>query len=280
MSAPRPAPLERPAPAALLRHEGLVVCLAAWLFMLATPLSLGQLGLSWDALNHHIYLGWTAQQPRFDRDYLGAGYQAFQSPYLYWPVYRMAAGGFSGMAAGAVLASLHVVIVWPVWRLARLCVPGATVFDLALRVLATALALLSAVVVSAFGSTMNDVLAAAPLVAAVALALEPAAQPGAMEPRLARRYVLLSGLGAGLAVALKLSNGPLAVLMPALWLCSVRGGRGRLHAVLLGSAGAVAAFLLAYGPWGWQLWQRFGNPVFPFQDDWFVPLRAWLHWTA
>jgi hypothetical protein len=275
-----PSLLERAAPPALLRWEGALVCLIAWGFLLAIPLSIGELGLSWDALNHHIYLGWTAEQQRFDHDFLGAGYQSFQSPYLYWPVYRMATSGWGGTAAGAVLASLHLVVVWPVWMLARACVPGPAVSDVALRILAVALALTSGVILSAFDSSMNDVLAAAPLVWAVALAMEPAARVLGMAPAVARRYVVLSGLGAGLAVALKLSAGPLAIFMPGLWLLCAQGLRARLVVVTLGSLGALAGFALGYGYWGWLLWRHFGNPVFPFYGHWFAPLRGWLGWVA
>lgn len=271
--------LERDAPPAVLRWEGALLCAAAWLLLLAMPLSLGALGLGSDALNHHLYLGWTAQQPRFDRDFLAAGYQSFQAPYLYWPAYRMAASGWSGAAAGAVLASLHVVMVWPVWMLARACLPGATVYDVAMRALAVALALLSSVVLSAFGSTITDVLGAIPLVWAVALAVEPVRDPR-MAPALARRYVMLSGLLAGMAVALKLGNGPLAVCMPGLWLLCARNLADRLRAIVLGSFGAVVGFLACYGPWGWVLWRNFGNPVYPFYDYWFAPLRQWLGWVG
>jgi len=271
--------MDRTVPAALLRWEGALVCLLAWGVLLSIPLSLGELGLGWDALNHHIYLGWTAEQHRFDLDFLAAGYQSFQSPYLNWSVYRMAASGWTGASAGAVLASLHMLVVWPVWMLARACAPGAATIDVAMRVLAVALALMSSVVLSAFGSSMNDLLAAAPLVWAVALAMEPTARAG-MAPAMVRRYVVLSGLCVGLAVALKLSNGPLAVLMPGLWLLCALELRGRVEAVALGSLGVLAGFLLGYGHWGWLLWRQFGNPVFPFHDHWFAPLRGWLGWAG
>lgn len=278
MSTARLAPLERSLPAAVLRWEGTAVCLVAWSLFLLVPLSNGELGLGWDALNHHIYLGWTAEQHRFDLDFLGAGYQAFQAPYLNWPVYRLAIGGWSGTGAGMVLASLHVVAVWPVWILARLCVPGVTVFDAAMRALGVALAFLSALVLSAFGSTMNDVLGAAPMVWAVALAMQPITRGADLAASTARRYVLGSGLAAGLAVAVKLSNGPLAILMPALWLLCARGWAGRCATVLLGSLGAVIGFAAAYGHWGWLLWRFYGNPLHPFQDHWFAPLRVWTGW--
>ncbi len=277
MSASRLPWLERAVPARLLQWEGATVCLATWAFLAAIPLALGGIGLSTDALNHHIYLGWTAQEHRLDRDFLGGGYQSFQWPYLYWPVYRMAVAGWSGMAAGLVLATAQAIVAWPVWMLARACIPGATVFDLAMRILAVALALASGVVLSVFGSTMNDLFAAVPLVWAVALAIEaasPRSEDGAA--RAARRAVLWSGLAAGVSVALKLSNGPLAACMPLLWLHCARGTGARLRMAAGGSLAAAAGFTLVYGYWGSLLWRHYGNPIFPFQEHWFAPLRAWL----
>ena len=58
-------------------------------------LSQGGIGLSWDALNHHIYLGWMVAHPRLDMDFLAAGYQSFQYPLLYWPAYTLAVSGAS-----------------------------------------------------------------------------------------------------------------------------------------------------------------------------------------
>lgn len=272
--------LERPVPDTVLRWEGALVCLVAWGLLLSIPLFFEGLGLGWDALNHHIYLGWTAQQHRFDRDFLGAGYQSFQSPYVNWPVYKLAVNGLGGATAGSILASLHLLVVWPVWMLARVCVPGGAVFDVAMRSLGVALALMSGVVLSALGSTMNDVLATAPLLWAVALAMEPIARSDDVAPQTTQRYVLLSGLGTGLAVALKLSNGPLAILMPGLWLLCGPSIRGRLFAVFLGSLGTVAGFLIGYGYWGSLLWRYFGNPVFPFYHHLFAPLRSLLGWTG
>ena len=280
MNAARVPRLDRAVPAALLRWEGVLVCLAGWGLLLLVPLSLGEFGLSSDTLNHHVYLGWTAEQQRFDRDFLAAGYQSLVSPYLFWPVYRLVAGGWSGVAAGMVLATLQAIVVAPVWMLARACVPGRSVFDVAMRSLAVALAFASCVVLSAFTASMNDLLAATPLVWSLALALEPVIRIRVTAPAVALRYVLLSGFAAGLSVALKLSNGPLAILMPLLWLLCARGWRGRLAAALGGGVAALGGFLLGYGYWGWLLWRHFGNPVYPFYDGWFAPLRAWLGWAG
>ena len=53
----------------LLRWELPFVGVFAWIAFISIPLFLGEIGISWDALNHHIYLGWTAGRPRFDLDF-------------------------------------------------------------------------------------------------------------------------------------------------------------------------------------------------------------------
>jgi hypothetical protein len=272
----RPLAARPPLLTALLRREGLLVCLVTVVFFVSVPLAQGELGLGSDALNHHFYLGWTAQQHRFDLDFLAAGYQAYTFPYLYWPLYQMGAAGWSGVAVGAMLAALQAVLVAPpVWLLARACMPGATWFDFVMRVLGVALAFLTGVMLSVLDATMNDLLAAAPLLWSMALAVQ--AMPGARSdaPGAVRWPVLLSGLCAGAAVAAKLSNGPLAILMPGLWWLCGRGWRSRMTTVALGSAATLLAFALLYGYWGWLLWHYFGNPIFPFHHDWFEPLRRW-----
>jgi hypothetical protein len=259
------------------RWELPILMLAAWLAFISVPLGEGHIGISWDALNHHFYLGWTAEHPRFDRDFLAASYQALQFPYLYWPAYKLAVTGWSGAWAGAVLVSLNCLAVPPLWMMARLCMPGREWFEVAMRTLAVALAFMSGLIVSLFDSTSNDLYAAIPFVWAMAWGLEGLQASGAA-PLSARRAVILSGLLAGVSVAFKLSNGFLAVLLPGLWLFSAGAFRRRVMNTVLGGVAAIAGFVLAYGYWGWQLWMQFGNPVYPFYDPWFAPLRAMLGW--
>lgn len=269
--------IERDASAPVLRWELPFVCLVSWAVFVSVPLSLGEIGLSWDAFNHHIYLGWTADHPRFDRDFLAASYQAYQFPYLYWPVYKLSTSGLSGAWAGAVLASLSWLAVPPVWMMARSCMPGRQWFDILMRVLAVGLGCLSILVLSLLDSTANDLLAAVPFVWALAFALDARADSRFGEPS-ASHLILSSGLLAGVSVAFKLSNGPLAILLPGVWILSGSGLKARALKVVLGSIATVSGFALAYGYWGWELWIHFGNPVYPFADASFEPLRAWAGW--
>jgi hypothetical protein len=253
--------------------------LAAWLAFVAIPLSQGGIGVSWDALNHHIYLGWTADQHRLDQDFLAAGYQALTFPYLYWPVYKLAAAGASGTWTGVVLATLHLFVVPPLWMMSRTCIPGEGWFEVTMRAMSVTLAFLSGVVLSMFDSTSNDLLAAVPLVWSLAFALQATSSIRARQLP-ARQAVMLSGLLGGVAVACKLSNGPLAILLPALWLFSGGHSRERLTSTAYACIAAVTGFLLTYGYWGWQLWSRFGNPIYPFYDSAFEPLRRLLEWSS
>jgi hypothetical protein len=244
-----------------------VMVIAAWVAFITIPLALGEIGLSWDALNHHIYLGWTAQSPRFDRDMFAAAGQTTQFPYLYWPVYKLYALDLPGKWAGAVLATLNVAAVPAVWLVARACVPGDRLYEAFMRLLAVVLAFITAVMLSLFDSTSNDLLAAIPLAWAIAFGL-----------RSDRRGIVLSGLCAGTAVAFKLSNGPLAIVLPLLWLMGAGSPRQKILYVVAGSGAVIVAFVLVYGFWGWQLWSHFGNPIYPFYDHWFAVLRSALGW--
>lgn len=262
-----------------LRSELSLVLLVAWLVFVSVPIALDGIGLSWDSLNHHIYLGWVANQPRFTRDYMAASLQSYQVPYLYWPLYKLAISGVSGMTAGIVLASLHLVIVPPLWIAARVLVPEITWTGSAMRVAAVALALMSAVPLKTLESTGNDLLAAAPFIWAVALILQSLSESlrgNATQP--SPLVILLSGLLGGLAVALKLSNGPLVILLPLACFGFRTPWTSRLRWMLLHSVAIGIGFTAAYGYWGYLLWREFGNPFYPFYDGLFESVREASRW--
>ncbi len=266
------------APHWLLRWELVLVLAASAAGLMAVPVMLGHIGLSWDALNHHIYLGWVAGHPRFDQDFMAASYQAYQYPYLYWPIYQLALGGASGVAAGVVMAAVDLLVVPAVWMLARACIPGREWFDVAMRTVAVALALMSGIVLSMLDTTGNDLLAAIPLVWAIAIALGPLAAPNPAEAALLKA-AWLSGLLAGISVGFKLSNAPVAVVLPVLWCWWGAGLSCRLRRLVFACLAAGLGFMLAYGYWGWQLWTHYGNPMYPLYDNWFESARALSGWV-
>jgi hypothetical protein len=259
------------------RHEMVLVLALTVLTFCSIPLWHGGLGIGWDGLNHHFYLGWIADKPRFDKDFLAAASQSVQFPYLYWPLYRLAAAGASGAVAGMVLAALQATLALPLLLLARACIPGRTLFDLAMRSIAMVLALATSAILLLINTTGNDVMAAIPMLWAMALAI--AVRDGARPAWLTdARAIFLSGVLAGVAVGCKLSNGPIALLLPGLWLLAGANWKQRAAHVARGCVGVALGVVLSYGYWALQLWQVYGNPVYPMFDPWFGQLRALVGW--
>lgn len=230
------------------------------------PLQAGYFGWSWDALNHHVYLGLMVEAPRLDRDVIAASFQSYQYPYLYWPVYRMSLLDAPGAWVGSGWAALQVLLlVPPLWTIAWRLLPsdGPHWYGAALRVAACVMALASTVVLSSVDTTANDLLAAVPLLWALALMAGGGSGDG-------RAFVAATLWG--VSSAFKLSN---AVFLPLLlvwwWVPNqrLRQGFAPRRALALALGGAFG-FGVAYAPWGWQLWQATGNPLYP----WRVPLFA------
>lgn len=259
--------------------EFAIILFIMWLVFISIPLYLGQIGLSWDAMNHQIYLGWVADGSRFDKDYMAASLQSYQFPYLYWPVYKLAISGCSGMTAGLVLSTLHLITVPPVWMVAKAVIPGTGGQSAAFRGAAVILAFMSAVPLQTLEATGNDLLAAAPMLWAVAIAFKAiTTDEHAVSKRSLMRYALFSGLMGGVAVACKLSNGPLIPLLPCLfWFCQGTP-LARLKWMSLNAIAIGIGFVVTYGYWGYQLWIQFGNPLYPFYHGYFEPLRKMLGW--
>ena len=224
----------------------------------AIPWSTGYFAWSWDALNHHIYLGMTAEQPRWQLDVVAASFQSYQYPYLYWPVYRMSLMQGSGAAIGAAWAAFQAALLaMPVWCLSLRMLPnagGGTPAAAIERVVACLLAFMSLVVVMGLETTTNDLLAAVPLMWAIAIGLH---------AKTSQRQAIAAASLFGVAVALKLSNG---LFLPMLLLWWWQPGRPHLSLQrgLALAFGASAGFALAYSPWGWQLWRLTGNPFYPY----------------
>jgi hypothetical protein len=241
------------------RHwlELFAVTLLAAMAAASLPLLNGHLGWSWDAINHQVYLGMTAEQPRWHLDVLAASGQTYQYPYLYWPVYRMALLDAQGAWVAAAWSALQAAcVIPPVWLAAYRLLPqerGAAEAA-AERVAACVLGVMSIVLWASLETTANDLLAAMPLLWAVAIGLKPTPSG---------RRLLAMGAMFGVSVAFKLSNALFAPLL-LLWWFEARAPYLSLRRGLSLWGGAAVGFLVAYAPWGVQLWTNMGHPLYPF----------------
>ena len=223
----------------------------------AVILSAGEWAWSWDALNHHVYLGLIAESPRWNLDVLAASVQGYQYPYLYWPVYRISTLPISGAQAGALWSALAAALILPpVWLASLHLLPaqGSAVQAAFERIAACALAGSSIVVLAATGTTANDPMACLPLLWALAIMAAPKPND--------RRAGVAAALW-GVSLAFKWSNA-LAMPLLLLWWWQSERPHWCLRRGLQMAVAAAAGFAVAYGPWGWQLWRQTGNPLHPF----------------
>jgi hypothetical protein len=223
----------------------------------SVPLHAGFWAWSWDALNHHIYLGYVAESSRWHLDVVAASVQSWQYPYLYWPVYRLSLMDIGGANAGAMWsAGLAAMLLPPVWWASKNLLPmsGGAMQAVFERVVSCVLAASSVVVLSSVGTTANDPLAVVPLLWAVAIMTVPAPGDG--------RAGAAAGLW-GVSTAFKLSNGLFLPLLLFWWWVAAKPHLPLRRGAWL-AGGAALGFGLAYAPWGWQLWQVTGNPFYPF----------------
>lgn len=224
----------------------------------------GHWGWSWDALNHHVYLGHIAGTPRWHLDVMAANVQSLQYPYLYWPVAKLAQSPLDGAQAAALWGSaLALLLVPPLWLISWRLLPaqGHPVQAVFERCAATLLGASSVVVIASLGTTANDPLATVPLLWALAWMAAPQTSD--------RRAALAASLW-GVSVAFKLSN-VLALPMLLVWWWRGRPKPLPLRRGVGIAVGAALGYSLAYAPWGWQLWVWSGNPFYPFLDGLFRP---------
>lgn len=238
--------------------ELLLLTLLAALGGAALAVQVGQWGWSWDALNHHVYLGFTAEQPRWSLDVLAASMQTYQYPYLYWPIYKIAQMSGSGLIAAVVwTASQAALMLPPVWLMAHRLIDSRALpawEAAALRAAACLLAFLNGILLFGLGLSSNDLLASLPLLWAIALQLG--------KDRSDRLAAISAALW-GVSTAFKWSNG-LMLLVLLFWWWRVERPHLPWRRGLALAMGAALGFGLAWLPWGLQLWEARGNPFYPY----------------
>lgn len=241
-----------------MRHsnwlEGFIVSLIGWLIMISVPLLAGGVGLSWDAFNHHIYLGWAADGHRLTTDFMAAGSQSYQYPYLYWPAYKLMGFGFSGNAAALTLCTLQALTIPPLWLISRHLINGEHLVDRLTRLMAVVLGVTSPLVLAVLPTTSNDLLSGIPLMWALSLLLS---------ENSSKVRALISGSLIGLSIAFKLSNAPIALALPLPILLSSSGLDEKLKQLAVLIASSLMGYIIGYFPWGYQLYRAFGDFYYP-----------------
>ena len=260
------------------------VFLVCWALAAAVALALGR-DANWDMRNYHLYNPYALLEGRWDLDLAPAGLHSFLHPGLDVPFYLLTRSPLNGWprVVYALQAGYLGLLAFLTLAVVNLACHGEARRATAESALVAAFGLTGAATLPQAGSTFNDVQVACLVVGAL-LALLVAAGPKATRAgdatrrgRRSARLWLLGGALGGAAVGLKLTA---VVYAPALAAAAVLGASGggarRARAVVLLGVGGAAGFALAYGPWGWFLFERFGSPFGPFlngvfRSPWFPP---------
>lgn len=217
--------------------------------------------VNWDLRNYHFYDAWALLHGRLGVDIAPAQVQTYYNPLLDVPFYALVRAGLPAFAVTFLMGLPYGLAMWFFWRIARLALADAGVRR---PVPALAAVLLVAVTAAAgwsvVGSTMNDWSASLPIVASLWLAARAVRDPGVVSAPLAA----VAGLLAGIAAGLKLTTMPFALAVFIALASCLHGRRGYAKAMAALVACALAGFVVAYGWWAAQLWERFRNPVFPY----------------
>lgn len=237
----------------------------SWLLAIGLPLCMllwsGQ-DANWDLWNYHLYNAHAWLHGRYALDIAPAGMQSWHNPLLDVPV-----AWLTDLGAPGVLVDLWLTlpIMLGLWLLLRLPIWLSAPIGAGAQVALALLAASGAGVSSALGATFNDSFVGAGILAAIALALTARGR--------ASRW-LLAGVLAGATAGLKLTATGycLALVVLAIPLGDARSLPKRWMALALG--GLLGA-LLTYGFWGFSLWSAFGNPVFPYFNQWFRSPATW-----
>jgi hypothetical protein len=238
---------------------------------------------NWDQRLYHVYDAYAWLAGRRAHDVLAAGLQTFLPPFHTLPFYLMVRH-WPPMLAGFALGILHGSNVILVVALVRAVVAVDSPYRSASVAIAAAVGMLSPATMSELGTSFGDNVLSLPVLASVLCMVR---RPDALEQRWPP---LAGGVLAGMAAGLKYTNAIYAVALLAAVAWSVARRGGPASAWFRVAAGIGVGAVTVEGAWAWQLWERFGNPVFPFfngvfrspywiptnfQDPRWIPTGVW-----
>ena len=215
-----------------------------------------------DLYRYRLYIGYAFLHGRLDQDLAPAALGTYLNPVLdachYLGIVHLPPRAF-----GFVMGSFQGLNAVLVLLLARSLLPH----DRGSRLLGLLAALLAAsgpTARSLLGTTLGDTTVSVPALLALLLLVRGQASPKRGSAVL---YLLGAGFLGGTALGLKLTMAPALIALASLVLLGAVTMRIPLAAGLASLGGAVLGYLTVAGYWCWQLWARFGNPIFPFANQ-------------
>lgn len=213
---------------------------------------------NWDQRNYHIGIPFLLSTGQFWHSVMPAGLVSYLNPYLlqvqFWTLQHLSPIHF--VVVLALLQSLAFVLSGVFC--AVLSAPTGERRSWPVFILGFALCLLSPAAVSEAGTTFIDLLTAIPVLVAYLLLLTRG-----------RRFTpltagVLAGALLGTAISLKLTNAVFVFGVMGFAITGTDSLRQRLVWLPACAAATIVAYLTVALPWDVDVWQHFGNPIFPY----------------
>jgi hypothetical protein len=247
----------------------------------AKSIALGK-DANWDLKNYHWYNAWALLNGRLGWDLAPAQIQTYYNPIGDLPFYFLVQWLPWPRHVAFWMALSTAVAVFFLVRTAALLFPvGRERGALAWIAAASAIGATGAAGQATVGSTMNEWLCAAPLMAGLFLVVRALVEGEDAH----RRSFAVAAFLVGCAVGLKLTYAVFGLaFLAALATCGpphvpLLGGtlRMRAHRVVVAGAFMALGTLAFGGYWAWVMWREFANPTFPyynhvFHSPWWEPV--------
>jgi len=215
---------------------------------------------NWDLLNYHYYNVHAWLNGRENLDLAVGQLQTLFNPLLHLPLY-LGMEHLEPHVYAALLGFVQGLNLILVWNIAEIAWPAESSMRRSGPLLVALTAGCGAAFLTQLGTSFGDTLLTLPLLGAVRLMLSPSRRTS---------FILLAGVLVGIAVGLKPLNGIYAIAIAAA--LATLPGRWR---VLLLALGGIVGFAASAGWWCWHVWQRTGNPLFPYYNDIFQSPLYW-----
>ena len=244
----------------------LVLFVGALLCASLVSLYLGQ-DANWDLQNYHFYNPYAFINDRIDWDIAPAQLQSYHNPLADIPFYWAVRADLPPQSI-AILLALPAGVAWffLFLSLERLFGSSGLRRSRAYVPLGLLIGVTGTAGVSLIGTTTNDWPGAMLVVIAIWLLLISSLMAQTKKMAL----ISLAGLLAGFAAGLKLTSAPYAAALCLALLLTVRPFR--YHAIACAAAFSsltLVGFFATSGFWLWRMYEKFGNPIFPYFNQWF-----------
>lgn len=224
--------------------------------------------ISWDAMNHHLYLGREALYgSRLSIDEFAVGGMSCQYPLSYAPLVAMLDAGWSGTAIFSTLALFSSLSAIAIWIVLRVIVIGDSISLALVRCLGALIACSGTLWWQMMVQTSNDAISATVILIAFSLAFY--CHNKSSDFRFCLTIYGIAGALSAIAVLAKMTQviGVLSILCVIPFLAT-SWQRKFFVASAFFSVFSVTLLVLGW-KWGREIWNACGSPVHPFGIQFF-----------